>query len=113
MEKTNIRYLTEKEIKEKIDFCVSNSPELIFLFLYKMLSAQKSIISGSSRKAVCLFKAASLKQEKAQVKGKKGVVREPKIIHKKVIFEVCSNAKEIGFGLLYLDFSPVKARGEY
>ena len=101
MEKTNIRYLTEKEIKEKIDFV---SIDVSFISLTKVLLPVKALLAEAAQ-AVCLIKP-QFEAGKAQV-GKKGVVREP-IIHKKVIFEVMQYAKEIGFGLLHLDFSPVK-----
>ncbi|MCI9542223.1 MAG: TlyA family RNA methyltransferase [Lachnospiraceae bacterium] len=101
MEKTNIRYLTEKEIKEKIDFV---SIDVSFISLTKVLLPVKTLLAETAQ-AVCLIKP-QFEAGKAQV-GKKGVVREP-IIHKKVIFEVMQYAKEIGFGLLHLDFSPVK-----
>ncbi len=39
--------------------------------------------------------------------GKKGVVRDPKV-HEEVIENVTASAKELGFAVLGLDFSPVR-----
>ena len=80
------------------------SIDVSFISLTKVLLPVKTLLAETAQ-AVCLIKP-QFEAGKAQV-GKKGVVREP-IIHKKVIFEVMQYAKEIGFGLLHLDFSPVK-----
>ena len=80
------------------------SIDVSFISLTKVLLPVKTLLAEAAQ-AVCLIKP-QFEAGKAQV-GKKGVVREP-IIHKKVIFEVMQYAKEIGFGLLHLDFSPVK-----
>ena len=39
--------------------------------------------------------------------GKKGVVRDPKV-HEEVIHQVISYARSIDFGVLHLEFSPIK-----
>ena len=101
MEKTNIRYITEMEIGEKIDFV---SIDVSFISLTKVLLPVKALLSEAAQ-MVCLIKP-QFEAGKEQV-GKKGVVRDP-IIHKKVICGVMEYAKEIGINLLHLDFSPIK-----
>lgn len=39
--------------------------------------------------------------------GKKGVVRDPKV-HEEVIHQVIAYARSISFGVLHLEFSPIK-----
>ena len=54
---------------------------------------------------VCLIKP-QFEAGKDKV-GKKGVVRDP-AVHKEVIERVILFAKSIGFGILHLDYSPIK-----
>ena len=54
---------------------------------------------------VCLIKP-QFEAGKDKV-GKKGVVRDP-AVHNEVIESVILFAKSIGFGILHLDYSPIK-----
>ncbi len=101
MEKTNIRYLTKKDITEEIEFV---SIDVSFISLTKVLLPVRELIIEKA-KAVCLIKPQfEVGKEKI---GKKGVVRERKV-QEEVIEMVSSYAKEIGFSILGLDYSPIR-----
>ena len=78
MEKTNIRYVTPEDIGDRIEFA---SIDVSFISLTKVLGPVKV--------------------------GKKVVVRE-KSVHLEVIEMVMDYARSIGFGILGLEFSPIK-----
>lgn len=101
MEKTNIRYVTPEDIGEQIDF---SSIDVSFISLTKVLLPVKNILKPDGE-VVCLIKPQfEAGREKV---GKKGVVRD-KSVHEEVINMVCDYASSIGFGLLHLEFSPIK-----
>lgn len=101
MEKTNIRYVTEADIPDKIQF---SSIDVSFISLTKVLEPVKQLLSREGQ-IVCLIKPQfEAGREKV---GKKGVVRE-KSTHLEVIDTVIAYAKSIGFGILNLEFSPIK-----
>ncbi len=101
MEKTNVRYLTEKEIPEPLDFA---SCDVSFISLSKVLPAAYNLLKQGGQ-MVCLIKP-QFEVGKDKV-GKKGVVREPSV-HREVIAKVVEDVKVIGFTPLGLTFSPVK-----
>ncbi len=101
MEKTNIRYVTPKDIPETLDFA---SVDISFISLAKALPAAKELLTEQGE-MVCLIKPQfEAGREKV---GKKGVVRDPKV-HLEVIEKIAAFAREIGFGVLGLDFSPIR-----
>ena len=101
MERTNIRYVTEREISEKIEFV---SVDVSFISLGKVLPPVKALLAEDAR-LVCLIKPQfEAGREKV---GKKGVVRDP-AVHAEVITRVMDYAQDTGFVCLGLDFSPVK-----
>ena len=101
MEKTNIRYVTPDDIKEPIDFV---SIDVSFISLTKVLPPVKALLKDRGQ-IVCLIKPQfEAGREKV---GKKGVVRE-RATHLEVVENIMNFAKEIGFGILNLDFSPIK-----
>lgn len=101
MEKTNIRYVTEKQIPDKIAF---TSIDVAFISLTKVLPTVKELIEEDS-KVVCLIKPQfEAGREKV---GKKGVVRDRQV-HKEVINQIIFFASSIGFQILGLSFSPIK-----
>lgn len=101
MEKTNIRYVTDDNIHDKIQF---SSIDVSFISLTKVLEPVKALLADDGQ-VVCLIKPQfEAGREKV---GKKGVVRE-KSTHLEVIESVISYAKSIGFGILNLEFSPIK-----
>ncbi|MBQ8086665.1 MAG: TlyA family RNA methyltransferase [Lachnospiraceae bacterium] len=101
MEKTNIRYVTPDQIADKIDF---SSIDVSFISLTKVLKPVKDLLTDKGE-IVCLVKPQfEAGREKV---GKKGVVRDIKV-HKEVINMVIDYAREIGFTICNLDYSPIK-----
>lgn len=101
MEKTNIRYVTEEDIEDKLDFA---SIDVSFISLTKVLLPVRNLLKDKGQ-IVCLIKPQfEAGREKV---GKKGVVRD-KNVHKEVIHMVVEYATTIGFCPLALTFSPVK-----
>lgn len=101
LERTNIRYITDEQVPDKIDFFSIDvsfiSLCLIFPVLYKLMK--------TDAKGVCLIKP-QFEAGKDNV-GKKGVVRDPKI-HKSVINKIVDFVEKNGFNVLNIDFSPIK-----
>ena len=101
MEKTNIRYVTPEDIGDRIEFA---SIDVSFISLTKVLGPVKQLLTDNGQ-VVCLIKPQfEAGREKV---GKKGVVRE-KSVHLEVIEMVMDYARSIGFGILGLEFSPIK-----
>lgn len=101
MEKTNIRYVTPEDIADRIQFA---SIDVSFISLTKVLGPVKQLLTHKGQ-IVCLIKPQfEAGREKV---GKKGVVRE-KSVHLEVIEMVMDHARTIGFGVLGLEFSPIK-----
>ena len=101
MEKTNIRYVKPEDIGESIDFA---SIDVSFISLSKVLPAAYNLL-GERGEIVALIKPQfEAGREKV---GKKGVVRE-KSTHIEVIQNCFAYAKENGFFVRELEFSPVK-----
>ncbi len=101
MERTNIRYLTQEDIDDALDFF---SVDVSFISLKLVLPVAYSLLKNGGS-GVCLIKPQfEAGREKV---GKKGVVRE-KSTHIEVIENVLEFTKEIGFSIQGLDFSPVR-----
>ena len=101
MENTNARYITEKEIPEKADFC---SIDTSFISLKLILPPLKQLIKPGGH-IISLIKP-QFEAGKNQV-GKGGVVRDP-AIHQEVIEMVKTfGTKELGFQWLELCTSPI------
>lgn len=101
MEKTNIRYVKPEDIGESIDFA---SIDVSFISLSKVLPAAYNLL-GERGEIVALIKPQfEAGREKV---GKKGVVRE-KSTHIEVIQNCFAYAKENGFFVRELEFSPVR-----
>ena len=101
MEKTNIRYLTRDRLEEDIEFA---SIDVSFISLTKVLQPV-SLLLSSEAEVVALIKP-QFEAGREQVE-KHGVVRNPKV-HEQVIHNVWDYAKTLNFGVLGLDFSPIK-----
>ena len=101
MEKTNIRYVKPEDIEDRIDFA---SIDVSFISLTKVLGPVKALLTDKGE-IVCLIKPQfEAGREKV---GKKGVVRD-KNVHREVVEMIMTYAKELGFHLLHLDYSPIK-----
>ena len=101
MEKTNIRYVTPEDIADALDFA---SVDVSFISWTKVLEPAKELLKDGAE-MVCLIKP-QFEAGKEKV-GKKGVVRDP-AVHIEVIERVILFAQSIGFGVLHLDYSPIK-----
>lgn len=101
MEKTNFRYIKPEDLSDPIDFA---SVDVSFISLSKILPAAHPLLKEYA-KMVCLIKP-QFEAGRDQV-GKKGVVRDPKV-HREVIEAAFGYAKETGFRLLELDYSPIR-----
>lgn len=101
MDRTNIRYVTPEDIEDVIAFA---SIDVSFISLSKVLLPVRNLLSDNGQ-IVCLIKP-QFEAGRENV-GKKGVVRDKKV-HIEVIETVIAYAKSIGFGIINLDFSPVK-----
>lgn len=101
LERTNVRYLTEQQVPEKVNFI---SADLSFISLKLVLPVLKSFLSQDGQ-MVCLIKPQfEAGREKV---GKKGVVRD-KSVHEEVILGIYDFAVSIGLYAHGLDFSPVR-----
>lgn len=101
MERTNIRYLEEDTLEEKIEFF---SVDVSFISLSLVLPVAYRL-STDDAVGVCLIKP-QFEAGRDKV-GKKGVVRDSSV-HKEVIHNVFNFTKQIGFKILGLEFSPIK-----
>ena len=101
MEKTNFRYMQPADIEDRLDFA---SVDVSCISLTKILVPARDLLKERGR-MVCLIKPQfEAGREKV---GKKGVVREPEI-HEEVIRKIIVYAKQIGFAVKGLTFSPIK-----
>jgi len=101
MEKTNIRYVIPENLGEKIAF---SSIDVAFISLTKVLLPVRNLLETGGR-VVCLVKPQfEAGREKV---GKKGVVRDKKV-HLEVVGRIMEYAIQSGFGILALDYSPIK-----
>lgn len=101
MEKTNIRYVQAEDVGEAVEFA---SIDVSFISLTKVLLPVKALLTENGE-IVCLIKPQfEAGREKV---GKKGVVRDP-AVHIEVIEKIKDYAKEIGFAVRELEFSPIK-----
>lgn len=101
LERTNFRYVTDNEIKDKINF---SSVDVSFISLTKILPVLFERLCDDG-KAVCLIKP-QFEAGKENV-GKKGVVRDTQV-HIQVINKIIDFALDNHFSVLGLDYSPIK-----
>ena len=101
LERTNIRYVTEEQIPEPIDFA---SVDVSFISLGLVLPVVMRLLRKGGE-CVCLIKP-QFEAGKDQV-GKRGVVRDPEI-HRTVIEKVLGIAHDLGFTVAGLTFSPIR-----
>lgn len=101
MERTNVRYLEKENLQEMVD---AVTIDVAFISLDKILPAVHKILKPDGF-VIALIKP-QFEAGKENV-GKKGVVRDPKV-HESVINNVIAFAKNEGFGIAGLEFSPIK-----
>ena len=101
MERTNIRYVKPEDLGEPLDLSVV---DVSFISLRIVLPAIQALLKPTGQ-VVCLIKP-QFEAGKDAV-GKKGVVRDP-ATHRQVLEGFLELAKQLGFTLLGLTYSPVK-----
>lgn len=101
MERTNIRYVTPDALRETPSLAVI---DVSFISLRIVLPVVAKLLTEHGR-VVCLIKP-QFEAGKGRV-GKKGVVREPEV-HLDVLYAFIENAKQAGFQVQNLTFSPIK-----
>ena len=101
LERTNIRYVTEEQIPEPLDFI---SIDVSFISLSLVLPVAHRLLKEGC-KAVCLVKPQF--EAGRELVGKKGVVRELST-HELVLEKVLGIAQQLGLRALGLTWSPVK-----
>ena len=102
MERTNIRNVTRQDLYYGLpDFA---SIDVAFISLEKVLPVVYDLLKDSGE-VVALIKPQF--EAGREFVGKRGVVRDKKI-HAAVIERILTFAASVGFGVVALDFSPVK-----
>jgi len=97
LEKTNARYLTEKEISEKVDFVVS---DVSFISVLKILPNICKLIKDNAEGIILIKPQFELSKE--EVKG--GVVKDKKL-HEKAIKKVIDGLESSCYTVIDLSFS--------
>ena len=101
MERTNIRNVTPEDIGEPLDLSVV---DVSFISLRLVLPVIRELL-GPQGQVLCLIKPQfEAGREKV---GKKGVVRE-KSTHLEVLEQFLETARDLGFTVVDLTYSPVK-----
>ncbi len=101
LERTNVRYITEEQVPDKVDFV---SIDVSFISLGLVIPVLVPFLSEEAM-MVCLVKP-QFEAGKDKV-GKHGVVRDP-ATHREVLERAVGFAKNAGFGIVGLEFSPIK-----
>ena len=101
LERTNLRYLNAEQIPEPIDLAVM---DVSFISIRLILPVVKQFLKPGAD-YICLIKP-QFEAGREQV-GKKGVVRDASV-HRTVIENCLSAAREDGYSVLGLDYSPIR-----
>ncbi len=101
LERTNLRYVDETLIPEPLDLAVM---DVSFISVRLVLPAVKALLKPGAD-YICLIKP-QFEAGREEV-GKKGVVRDAKV-HEQVVRGILAFAREIGFSVMGLDYSPIK-----
>ena len=101
MERTNIRNVTVEDIGEPVDFI---SIDVSFISLKLILPAVHRVLKEGGHVACLIKPQFEAGREKV---GKKGVVRDPDV-HLEVLENFLTHAKDSGFTVLDITFSPIR-----
>ena len=101
LERTNVRYITNEQVPDTVDFV---SIDVSFISLGLVIPVLVPFLSDEAM-MVCLVKP-QFEAGKDKV-GKHGVVRDP-ATHREVLERAVGFAKNAGFGIVGLEFSPIK-----
>lgn len=101
MERTNARYLDHEQISDELDFA---SIDVSFISLKLILPAVHRVLKAGGHVACLIKPQFEAGREKV---GKKGVVRDPDV-HLEVLENFLDHAKDSGFTVLDITFSPIR-----
>ena len=101
LERTNLRYITDEQIPERIDLAVM---DVSFISIRLVIPAVKALLRPEAD-FICLIKP-QFEAGREEV-GKKGVVRDS-AVHKRVIREILDFVPTAGLTVVGLDYSPIK-----
>ena len=101
LERTNARYLSAEQSPEQLDFA---SIDVSFISLKLILPALRALMKDSGQVAALIKPQFEAGRDKV---GKKGVVRDP-AVHLEVLEQFLEHAKEGGFTVKGIDFSPIR-----
>ena len=101
MERTNARYLDRDQIPDELDFA---SIDVSFISLKLILPAVHRVLKVGGHVACLIKPQFEAGREKV---GKKGVVRDPDV-HLEVLENFLTHAKDSGFTVLDITFSPIR-----
>ncbi len=101
MERTNVRYISDEQIPEKLDLAVM---DLAFISIELVIPAVRELLKENGD-ILCLIKP-QFEAGKDKV-GKKGVVRDS-AVHLEVLERFLAFAPEAGFTVMGLSFSPIR-----
>ena len=101
MERTNARYLDRDQIPDELDFA---SIDVSFISLKLILPAVHRVLKAGGHVACLIKPQFEAGREKV---GKKGVVRDP-AVHLEVLENFLHHAKDSGFTVLDITFSPIR-----
>ena len=97
-----MRYVTPEQLGEPLDLSVV---DVSFISLRIVLPVIKTFLKENAGQVLCLIKP-QFEAGKEKV-GKKGVVRDP-AVHLEVLENFLLHAKESGFTVLDITFSPIR-----
>lgn len=101
LERTNARSLTHEQVPEEPDF---SSVDVSFISLRLILPAIAGVLRAGGQAVALVKPQFEAGREKV---GKKGVVRDP-AVHREVLERFLEHARESGFSVRELSFSPVR-----
>ena len=101
LERCNLRYISPEQIPELLDLAVM---DVSFISIRLILPVVKQFLKPDAD-YICLIKP-QFEAGREQV-GKKGVVRDASI-HRSVIEMCLASAREAGYSVAGLDFSPIR-----
>lgn len=101
LERTNLRYLSTEQIPELLDLAVMDVSFISIRLIFPVI--QEFLKPGAD--FICLIKP-QFEAGREQV-GKKGVVRDASV-HRTVIESCLFAAREAGYSILGLDYSPIR-----
>ncbi len=101
MERTNIRYVTPEDIGEPLDLSLV---DVSFISTKLVLPVLRTLLRPGGQVVSLIKPQFEAGKEKV---GKKGVVRDP-AVHCEVLHSFVDTARQLGFSVQALTFSPVK-----